>query len=172
MLATGPELPSRHVGRQQDPRRSTSHKRSFARASLLDDPFDLVVPDGHPLARRRSVALEELADETWIGGTPDGAYARIVLHSCRAVGFEPRVAFGTDDYNAVLAFVAVGLGVAISPRLALTSMRPGLARVALTEPPVRQIAAARLAASFRSPATTSMLGVLKETAEAFTTPGG
>jgi hypothetical protein len=89
---------------------------------------------------------EQLADETWIGGTPDGAYARIVLHSCRAV--------------------------AISPRLALTSVRPGLARVALTEPPVRRIAAARLAASFRSPATTSMLGVLKETTEAFTTPGG
>ena len=141
------------------------------RAHLLDDPFDLLVPDGHPLARRRSVALEELADETWIGGTQDGAYARIVLHSCRAAGFEPRVVFGSDDYNAVQAFVAVGLGVAILPRLALTFPRPGPARVALAEPPVRRIAAARLAPSFRSPAATSMLGVLKETANAFTVQG-
>jgi DNA-binding transcriptional LysR family regulator len=132
------------------------------RPHLLDDPFDLVVPVGHPLARRTSVGLEDLAGETWIGGTPDGAYARIVLHSCRAAGFEPRVAFGSDDYNAVQAFVAVGLGVAVLPRLALASMRPGLARVTLTEPPVRRIAAARLAASFRSAATASMLGVLKE----------
>ena len=137
------------------------------RTHLLDDPFDLLVPDGHPLARRRSVALEELADETWIGGTEDGAYARIVLHSCRVAGFEPRVVFGSDDYNAVQAFVAVGLGVAILPRLALTFPRPGLARVALAEPPVRRIAAARLAPSFRSAAATSMLGVLKETANAF-----
>jgi DNA-binding transcriptional LysR family regulator len=137
------------------------------RTHLLDDPFDLLVPDGHPLARRRSVALEELADETWIGGTPDGAYARIVLHSCRVAGFEPRVVFGSDDYNAVQAFVAVGLGVAILPRLALTFPRPGLTRVALAEPPVRRIAAARLAPSFRSAAATSMLGVLKETATAF-----
>jgi DNA-binding transcriptional LysR family regulator len=138
------------------------------RTPLLDDPFDLVVPDGHPLAHRSSVALEELADETWIGGTPGGAYARIVLHSCRTAGFEPRVAFGSDDYNAVQAFVAVGLGVAISPRLALASVHPGLARVALAEPPVRRIAAARPAASFRSAATASMLRVLKETADAFT----
>ena len=90
---------------------------------LLDDPFELVLPDGHPLAGRTSVALEELAGETWISGTPDSAYARIVLHSCREAGFEPRVAFGSDDYNAVQAFVAVGLGVAILP--AWPSPSPG-----------------------------------------------
>jgi DNA-binding transcriptional LysR family regulator len=137
------------------------------RISLLDDPFDLVVPGGHPLARRTSVALVELAEETWIGGTPDGAYARIVLHSCRIAGFEPRVIFGSDDYNAVQAFVAVGLGVAILPHLALTFPRPDLARVALTAPPVRRITAARLAASFRFAATASMLDVLEETTDAF-----
>jgi DNA-binding transcriptional LysR family regulator len=140
------------------------------RTHLLDDRFDLVVPEGHPLARRESVALGELAGETWLGGTPDGAYARIVLHSCRAAGFEPRIAFGSDDYNAVQAFVTVGLGVAMLPRLALAFARPGLARVALAEPPVRRIAAARLAASYRSAATASMLGVLEETADAFTAP--
>jgi DNA-binding transcriptional LysR family regulator len=140
------------------------------RTHLLDDRFDLVVPEGHPLARRASVALGELAGETWLGGTPDGAYARIVLHSCRAAGFEPRIAFGSDDYNAVQAFVTVGLGVAMLPRLALAFARPGLARVALEEPPVRRIAAARLAASYRSAATASMLSVLEEAAGAFTAP--
>jgi DNA-binding transcriptional LysR family regulator len=137
------------------------------RTHLLDDPFDLVVPAGHPLARRAPIALEELGGQTWIGGTSDGAYGRIVRHSCRAAGFEPRVVFGSDDYNAVQAFVGVGLGVAMLPRLALTVMRPGVQRVALADPPVRRIVAARLAASFRSAATASMLGVLQMTADAF-----
>ena len=141
------------------------------RTHLLDDPFDLIVPSGHPLAGRASVALGELAGQSWIGGTTDGAYARIVLRSCREAGFEPRVAFGSDDYNAVQAFVAVGLGVAMLPRLALTIMRPGLERVALAEPPVRRIAAVRLAASFRSAATASMLGVLETTADSFAASG-
>ena len=140
------------------------------RTHLLDDPFDLVVPDGHRLTRQTSVDLRELAEETWIGGTPDGAYARIVLHSCRAAGFEPRIVFGSDDYNAVQAFVAVGLGIAVLPRLALTFMRPGLHRIGLAAPPVRQVVAARLAASHRSAATASMLSVLKETADALTPP--
>jgi DNA-binding transcriptional LysR family regulator len=140
------------------------------RTHRLDDPFELVVPTGHPLTRRAPVALAELAGEHWIGGTPDSAYARIVLHSCRAAGFEPRITFGSDDYNAVQAFVAVGLGVTILPRLALAAPRPGIERVALGEPPVRRIAAARLAASYRSAATASMLTVLQRTADAFTAP--
>jgi DNA-binding transcriptional LysR family regulator len=140
------------------------------RTHLLEDPFDLVVPDGHPLAARASVALEELAGETWIGGAPDSAYGAIVLHSCRAAGFEPHFAFGSDDYNAVQAFVAVGLGIAILPHLALIFVRPGLHRIRLTVPPIRHITAARLAASYRSAATASMLSVLKETADAFTAP--
>jgi DNA-binding transcriptional LysR family regulator len=137
------------------------------RTHLLEDPFDLVVPDGHRLAGRASVALEELADETWIGGAPDSAYGAIVAHSCRAAGFEPRFAFGSDDYNAVQAFVAAGVGVAVLPHLALVFARPGLHRVGLTVPPVRTITAARLAASYRSAATASMLSILKETADAF-----
>jgi DNA-binding transcriptional LysR family regulator len=137
------------------------------RTHLLDDPFDLVLPDGHRLAGRAAVALEELAEEAWIGGAPNSAYGAIVLHSCRAAGFDPRFAFGSDDYNAVQAFVAVGLGVAILPHLALDFVRPGLRRVPLTVPPVRHITAARLAASYRSAATASMLSVLKETADAF-----
>ena len=137
------------------------------RTHLLEDPFEIVVPDGHPLAGRASVALEQLADETWIAGAPDSAYGAIVRHSCRAAGFEPRVAFGSDDYNAVQAFVAVGLGIGMLPHLALIFVRPGLHRVRLTVPPIRHITAARLAASYRSAATASMLNVLKETADAF-----
>jgi hypothetical protein len=57
------------------------------------------------------------------------------------------------------------------PRLALTLMRPGLRRVPLAGPPARQVAAARLAASHRSAATASMLGVLSETARDFTPTG-
>ena len=125
------------------------------------------MPDGHPLAGRSLVALEELGDETWIGGAPGSAYGAIVLHSCRAAGFDPRIAFGSDDYNAVQAFVAVGLGVAALPQLALLFLRPGLRRIPLTTPPVRRIAAARLAASHRSVATASMLAILKETADSF-----
>jgi DNA-binding transcriptional LysR family regulator len=135
------------------------------RVHLFDEPFELVLSHDHRFAGRRSLRLDQLRDETWIGGMPTSAYQRLVLHSCREAGFEPRIGYGTDDYRAVQAFVASGLAVAILPRLALTAMPAGIARVAIRpRPPLRRVSAARLAKSFRSPAADTMVRVLEETA--------
>ncbi|MGH2741384.1 MAG: LysR family transcriptional regulator [Thermoleophilaceae bacterium] len=135
------------------------------RIHLFDEPFELLLPHRHRFARRRALPLDQLTHETWIGGI--GAYHSILHHSCQAAGFEPRVAYRTDDYRAIQAFVAAGLGVAILPRLALALMPPRIARVAIQpRPPVRRISAARLTKSFRSPATETMVRVLVETAAA------
>jgi DNA-binding transcriptional LysR family regulator len=135
------------------------------RVHILDEPLELVLPSEHRFAGRRSLRLDQLRDETWIGGLPAGSYDRILLHSCQQAGFEPRVAYRTDDYRAIQAFVAARLGVALLPRLALSLMPAGIARAAVRpRPPMRRVSAVRLAKSFRSPATETMVGVLEETA--------
>jgi DNA-binding transcriptional LysR family regulator len=134
------------------------------RVHLFDEPFELLLPREHRFAGRRSLRLKQLSEETWIGGI--GAYQRILLNSCQDAGFEPRVAYHTDDYRAIQAFVAAGLGVAMLPRLALALMPAGIERVALRQPPVRRVSAARLAKSFRSTATETMVRVLAEAATA------
>jgi DNA-binding transcriptional LysR family regulator len=70
--------------------------------------------------------LTDLADETWIGGSTNSAWFRIVLHTRRAAGFEPGAALGTDDYLAVQSFAAAGLGVAVIPGLAVARPLPGV----------------------------------------------
>ena len=91
---------------------------------LLDDPMYVALPQGHPLAHKRNLKLEELADESWILGTtgscPD---ASIFLHSCQLAGFEPHVTFNSDDYFAIQGFVAAGVGASFIPDLALISVR-------------------------------------------------
>jgi DNA-binding transcriptional LysR family regulator len=115
------------------------------RTRLLEDPFDLVVPDGHPLAGRASVAFEELADETWIGGArtaPMAPSSPTAAERPASTRVSPSAATTT---TGVQAFVAVGLGVAVLPHLALVFARPGLHRVRLAVPPTRTVTAARLA---------------------------
>ncbi|NBE52463.1 LysR family transcriptional regulator, partial [Streptomyces boluensis] len=89
----------------------------LAKAPLLDDPADIVLPKDHPLADRAEIALEELAEEDWITW-PEGAYcADWLLYTLRAQDIEPRICHYAEEHHTQLALVAAGLGVCITPRL-------------------------------------------------------
>jgi DNA-binding transcriptional LysR family regulator len=139
------------------------------RVHLLDDPMYVALPAGHPLARKRTLKLEELADESWILGTtgscPD---VSIFLRSCQLAGFEPNVTFNSDDYFAIQGFVAAGMGASFIPDLALISVRDDIVVRSLGKrPPVRVIWAATLKDSYCSPAREAMLEILTEVGAEF-----
>jgi DNA-binding transcriptional LysR family regulator len=136
---------------------------------ILEDPMYVAMPAGHPLARRQTLRLEELAEEDWMLGSlntcPDTS---IFLRACQRAGFEPRIAFHTDDYLAIQGFVAAGMGVSFIPDLALVTVRDDVVIRSLgARPPVRHVVAATLAGSFVSPAKRAMLDTLVETGAEF-----
>ncbi len=118
----------------------------LARTTLFDDPFRVLLPARHRHAAGPGpVSLAELAGEPWIGGRAGSAWFRIVQHACRTSGFEPQTVLTTDDYRAVQAFVAAGLGVAVVPGLAATHPLPGTVVRDLRGGPARRIYVARSA---------------------------
>ncbi|MFF4530068.1 LysR family transcriptional regulator [Streptomyces sp. NPDC001407] len=89
----------------------------LAKAPLLDDPADVAVPVGHPLAGRREVELEEFADDEWISW-PDGEFCHDwLMLTLRGKGVEPRISHMAEEHPTQLALIAAGLGVGIAPRL-------------------------------------------------------
>lgn len=89
----------------------------LVKAAVLDDPADIAVPACHPLAERREVDLEELADDEWITW-PAGEFCHEwLLFTLRAKGVEPRIAHRAQEHHTQLALVAAGLGVCVAPRL-------------------------------------------------------
>jgi DNA-binding transcriptional LysR family regulator len=142
-----------------------------ARVELLDDPMYIMMPADHPLAGRARLRLADLTEASWMVGTtgtcPD---ASIFLRACQVAGFEPRIAFHLDDYNAIQGFVAAGMGVSFIPDLALIAVRDDVVVRSLgAKPPVRRITATTLAESYCSPAKQAMLDVLVEVAGEFGT---
>ncbi len=138
------------------------------RTPLLDDPYQVVLPPLHRLTRKRSpLALADLAEEPWIGGSATSAWFRILLHHCRQAGFTPRSGYATDDNVAVQALVGAGLGIAVIPGLALAQPRPGVeVRPLDGDAPVRHIAAVRPRDGYASPAVGTMLACLSDAAVA------
>jgi DNA-binding transcriptional LysR family regulator len=141
---------------------------SIEHLHLLDDPMYLALGRDHPLAQRRNLRFADLDGEAWIAGEQGCACNDMMVRACNAAGYQPRVAFESDDYSAIQGFVAAGVGVALIAELALTSVRDDIVIRSLgRETPVRRIHAATLAGGYRSPATSAMLQILAETATAY-----
>lgn len=136
---------------------------------LLEDPPALLVSDRHPLARRRSATLTELADEPWITRAENHPVAEALTRSCRAHGFEPQIAYEAHDYQEAQAMVATGIGVALAPRLALDGIRPGVSVLPLRPPTaVRRILLVRMADHSLTPAAQAFTRLLRQSAAART----
>lgn len=90
----------------------------FDQRPLLDDPLDLLVPEGHRLASRPSVLLREAAEEDWILDRPGRPHHRLVLSACAEAGFRPSVAHEAADWDTGASLVSASLGVGLVPRLA------------------------------------------------------
>lgn len=85
---------------------------------LLDDPLDLIVPSDHPLATRDTVALEELAQESWILAARGACDQHdLVTMACMAAGFTPKIVHQVMDWPLVTSLVGRGFGVSLKPRL-------------------------------------------------------
>jgi DNA-binding transcriptional LysR family regulator len=87
---------------------------------LLDEPVHLVTAaaqDGAPPI----ADLAAYAGSRWIAGCE--RCRSYLLRQCEHAGFTPKIAFTTDDYVAVQALVAVGLGVTTLPGLCLAAAR-------------------------------------------------
>jgi DNA-binding transcriptional LysR family regulator len=137
----------------------------MTRAELLEDPMFLALPRDHRLAARRRIRLEDLSKQAWVQTSGSSPCARHVVRSCHAAGFEPNVAFESDDYQTVQGLVAAGVGVALIPRMALSAVRGDIAIRSLSPvPPVRSVIAAAPAGARLVPSATAMLGILESIA--------
>lgn len=111
-------------------------------AHRLDEQrLRLVVPEDHPLARRRRVRLAEAADESFVTLEAGYGMRRITDALCAEAGFRPRIAFEGEESETLRGLVAAGLGVALLPPPAVP--RPGVRELTVTAPrAVREIGVA------------------------------
>ncbi|MET7701836.1 LysR family transcriptional regulator [Streptomyces sp. NPDC005485] len=136
----------------------------FDQQPLLDDPYDLVVPDTHHLAGLARVDLAEAAREEWIAPVPESPCRPHVLSACGAAGFTPDIVHHALDWNVTAHLVAHGLGVALIPRLAHLAPHLPISRVPCTGDPHRKLLSCTRSAGRRRPAVAAALRELHDLA--------
>ena len=82
---------------------------------LASEELFLVVPHDHRLAKRKSIRLAELSEDTFVCLREGYGLRTLTDEFCAQAGFTPKIAFEGEEIATLRGLVAVGLGVAIIP---------------------------------------------------------
>ena len=106
------------------------------RQACLTLPLVAALPQGHALAGRRSIHLNELVDEPFVLFSHQRAlgFYEHIIGICERGGFTPKVVQEAGQHPTLLALVAAGYGVTVIPALSRSSPLEEVAFVRIVEP--------------------------------------
>ena len=109
---------------------------NVATASLFEDPFVLAVPEGHRLAKRRSVTEGGLAGEPMLLLTDGHCLRDQALSLCTQAGVREASDFRASSLPTLVQMVAGGAGMTLLPSLSLAveGKTPGISVVRFRKP--------------------------------------
>ena len=84
--------------------------------SFLEDPLQLIVHCDHPLAKKPTVSMNDLAKEPFIIYRNDFILYDRIIEECSKAGFSPIIACETTQKDLFIEMVQAKLGVALLPQ--------------------------------------------------------
>jgi LysR family transcriptional activator of glutamate synthase operon len=101
---------------------------------LVSEELVVLLPPRHPLARRRTLRMEELEGEEFISYREGARLRELLLAAGRHAGFQPQIKLESNESGRIRQLVSRGMGVAILPRSDAVAPGADVAVVALTDP--------------------------------------
>lgn len=93
----------------------------------------VVVPDGHPLEKRKNITLKETIQYPQIIFAKECGIRTDVSKLFDSIDFQPTVAYEIAEDRVIVELVAYGFGIAVMPELP-SIKRKGIKAIPLTEP--------------------------------------
>lgn len=111
--------------------------------SVADEPYSLIVPNGHPFASRASVATSTLSDNRILVPVAEQCLARNIQRFCDSAGITNLEHIDDASFSTMVQLVAAGRGLTLVPNGSLKrDARPDI-DVGVCAVPVRQPAPVR-----------------------------
>ena len=152
------------IGRRVDIGLVRLPQPTFDTQALATDELVAVLPQDHPLAREKTVAVRDLARYPLVltqAGSQD-----MVMRMFERADVQPKVAHELSQVISILEFVARGNGVSVLPSLAVPEHQPGLVFRPLTPRTSRRVAIACLDEKRLSPAALAFWKMARSVAPA------
>jgi DNA-binding transcriptional LysR family regulator len=102
---------------------------------LVRSPLCLLAPADSSWSGRRTVALRELADSSFIFYGEGFALNDIVADACVRAGFKPRISGRSGQWDFVASLVRLGVGITLLPKIFCDTLPKGQFTVATLKEP-------------------------------------
>lgn len=136
--------------------------QGFRAEPLYEDELVIAVAARHPLAARGRIRIEELRNESFVIFRPGSTMTARLNALARDAGFEPRVAFESEDSLTVRSLVAEGLGVALYPRAIGNTPGPNVALLSVAPQPILRTMSLVTRAEQHGPAVSGFIAFIRE----------
>lgn len=92
------------------------------------EPMVALLPAAHPLTRKKTLWLADLANERFVLGTPHSweAFRHHFFSICHRAGFSPSIAQEASTSDGIIGLVAANTGVSLYPECIRNIQRSGL----------------------------------------------
>jgi DNA-binding transcriptional LysR family regulator len=129
-------------------------KYNFNIIPLQQDPFVVILPAGHPMAKNKVFDLAKAAKERFIFPTKPNVSLDVFMEECKAAGFEPNIASFANDPGRRIDMVEAGLGIALISKSGLSYYLKNqkIAALPLKKPFYKNIVVARKKGVHKFPA--------------------
>lgn len=135
------------------------------------DVADVLVHREHPLARRRSVGVRDVADEAWVSVPPGSICHQWLAKMFSDIGRAPQLAHLSLEFATHTALVGAGEAVALVPRLGRGPLPDDVVAVPMRDPvSERMVSAVWRRTMTERPALTAVVEALAEVAEPLLKP--
>lgn len=129
-------------------------KYNFNIIPLQQDPFIVILPAGHPMAKNKVFDLAKASKERFIFPTKPNVSLDVFMEECKAAGFEPNIASFANDPGRRIDMVEAGLGIALISKSGLSYYLKNqkIAALPLKKPFYKNIVVARKKGVHKFPA--------------------
>jgi DNA-binding transcriptional LysR family regulator len=124
---------------------SSEHDKNFTQERIYRDRLMLALPQSHPLAKGKSVALNKFALEEFVMFKRSEAPKLVdcMTQLCAKAGFTPQIVSEPPMMQTVLLAVAAGVGISLVPGCVRNFRQPGVVFIPVrpASPPIDLILA-------------------------------
>lgn len=86
---------------------------------LRTEPLFAVLPNNHPRARAKTLAIRDLRGESFVMLRDGHCFRDLSIAACSRARVTPSITFESEQFSSLLGMVAAGIGVSIVPEMAI-----------------------------------------------------